>query len=153
LKCRIASPSAEGYIAKLNLLSETKIALIHNVLSGASTIPNFSSFATDPLCIQHLPWHTKDSELLPQLKSRTFEAAMMGCVLLVYKDKYRTIERYFTENEHFVYYENDLTEKVDHILSHYDEYKPMAERAKQKVKDCYTTEQFIQYVRTLKDVE
>jgi spore maturation protein CgeB len=70
-----------------------------------------------------------------------FEGALMGCILLAYKDPYKTIERYFTEGEEFIYFENedDLNSKIDDILANYDKYKHIGENAQKRVRENYLT--------------
>ena len=65
----------------------------------------------------------------------------MGCILLAYKDEYKTIERYFTEGEEFIYFENehDLNSKIDTILANYDTYKHIGENAQKRVRENYLT--------------
>jgi hypothetical protein len=149
LQKRISENNYNGYIEKLKVLNETKICIAHNILSTAHSMPNYNTYAKDPLCIKHLPWHTDGGATLPQLKSRFFEGALMGCVLLVYKDKYKIIERYFTEGEDFIYFTSpqDLRLKVDEILANYAHYIPMAKSAQAKVKERYTTKLFLKHIK------
>jgi len=149
LKQQIAENNYNGYIQKLKLLNNTKICVAHSVLSPIQYIPNYNAYANDPLCIKHLPWHTNGGAALPQLKSRIFEGALMGCVLLVFKDEYNVIERYFKEGEDFIYFTSpeDLTSKVDAILANYAHYIPMAKSAQAKVKERYTTKSFLKHIK------
>jgi glycosyltransferase involved in cell wall biosynthesis len=148
IRRHISAPTYEGYVEKLNILNKTKICIAHNVLASVNFVPQFYSHKDDPLAKEHLPWHTNGGAILPQLKSRIFEGALMGCVLLVYKDNYKTIEEYFTEGEEFVYFTDskDLRKKVDLILSNYEDYIPMAKRAQQKVREKYSSKAFLQMI-------
>jgi sugar phosphate isomerase/epimerase len=141
--------NGDGYYKKLNYLAATKIALVHNVLPKTNHIIDYNA-DFDPAYKNIFPWHNSDI-YVPQIKSRIFEGAMMGCVLLVYKDETRLHEMYFTENEDFIYFTDaeDLTKKVDMILENYDDYIPMAKRAQQKMKEKYTLKGFIDII--LKD--
>jgi hypothetical protein len=147
LNTEMSSTSIKGYYDKLNILSRTKICLVHNVLINVTNFPNYHSYINDDLCKQKLPWHTTTA-LVPQLKSRIFEGALMGCVLLVYKDEYKTIERYFEENKEFIYFESeeDLDNKVKMILDNYEEYKIIAENAKNKVMNNYLISNLVDFI-------
>jgi len=137
LKNYVSSPTLDGYYKKMEILSKTKISIVHNVLVPVTYLPNYYS---NNLTHKHLPWDGHD-RMTPQLKSRTFEGALMGCVLLAYKDEYKTIERYFTEGEEFIYFENedDLNAKIDDILANYDKYKHIGENAQKRVRENYLT--------------
>jgi hypothetical protein len=149
LRSNISATNYNGYVAKLNLLNQTKICISHNVLSPAHTIPNFNAYKNDLLAIKHLPWHINGGNELPQLKSRIFEGALMGCILLVYKDEYKVIEKYFVEGQDFIYFTDsiDLTNKIDHILKNYDTFLPMIQSAQRKVKENYSSSAFIQMIK------
>lgn len=142
----------DGYFKKLELLNNTKICIVHNNLAPPDGFPNFSRFADDPLGLKHLPWHSAPTEIVPQLKTRMFEGAMMRCVLLVYKDKYRIHEAFFKENEDFIYWETaeDLSSKVDAILSNYEAYVPLAISAHTRMKNCYQVKNFVDRIVQLK---
>ena len=148
LNNEMASKSIKGYYDKLNILSRTKICLVHNVLLPVTHFPNYSNYINDSLCKEKLPWHDDTSCLVPQLKSRIFEGALMGCILLVYKDEYNIIERYFEENKDFIYFESeeDLDTKVKLILDNYDEYKHIAENAKNKVMNNYLLSNLVDFI-------
>ena len=139
----------DGYYRKLNFLAASKIAIVHNILPKTNKIVSYNA-NFDPQYKDMFPWHNSDI-YVPQVKSRIFEGAMMGCVLLVYKDETRLHEKYFTENEDFIYFEDadDLTKKVDMILANYDDYIPMAKRAQKKMKEKYTLKGFVDVI--LKD--
>jgi hypothetical protein len=144
--------NANGYYSKLDMLNKTKICIVHNVLSPVSTFPGFEKYRNDSLCKKHLPWHSNMADMVPQLKTRIFEGAMMRCVLLVYKDKYNIHEAYFKEHEDFLYWETEqeLSQKIDMILANYEAYIPMAENAHIKVKTLYQPKNFIDRVLELK---
>jgi len=152
IKQRYASRSLQGYYDKLAVLNETKIVIVHNILKGVQFIPNYSNYKDDPLCNQYLPWHEKEASTLPQLKSRVFEGALMGCILLVYKDDYKIIEDYFEENVDFIYFESeqDLESKVQNILNNYDSYKHIADSARKKVNEKYLVKNLVDYILTCK---
>lgn len=148
LKSLIAEPSINSYYRKLNIYSRTKICIAHNVLYKPS-IPEIDHYLTDELYNKHLPWQTNSDIYTPQIKSRVFEGAMMGCILLVYRDNYNLIETYFTENEDFIYFtdQSDLESKIDLILRNYDDYKYLAKNAQTKFYNNYTLEHFVDIIK------
>lgn len=107
-----------SYAEKLKLVSQSKISVIHNMLTYGT----------------------------PQLKSRTFEAAFSKTLMLVLKDKFNVIEEWFTENEDFIYFESeeDLIDKLNTILENYSDYQYLIDNAYNKAINEYTTEKFIE---------
>jgi len=80
---------------------------------------------------------------VPQLKSRIFEAAFCRSLILCKKDNFNVIEKYFTPNKEFVYYEEGkLFEKVNSILGNFEDYLPLIERAYNRAVKEYTTAAF-----------
>ncbi len=144
LQREMSAPTLDGYFKKMEILSKTKVCIVHNVLLPKSHFPNYYS---SDLARKHLPWDTHD-RVTPQLKSRTFEGALMGCVLLAYKDEYKTIERYFTEGEKFVYFESeaDLNSKLDMILADYGRYEPIGKKAQLRERESYLTKHFAEVI-------
>ena len=137
LKRYMAEYSYIGFRRKMDVISRTKIYLVHNLLTPKQFLPNYFS---NELTRKHLPWDFNDDPV-PQQKGRMFEGALMGCILLAYKDPYKTIERYFTEGEEFIYFENeaDLNSKIDEILANYDKYRHIGENAQKRVRENYLT--------------
>lgn len=146
LKKEISIHNTISYFKKLEIYSKTKICIVHNLLF--KNLPNMNAFINNEMYNYFLPWHTNSQNYVPQIKSRMFEGAMMGCILLVYKDEYNLIENFFTENEDFIYFtdEIDLKIKIEKILSNYDDYKFLAENAKKKFYEKYTFKHFIDLV-------
>jgi spore maturation protein CgeB len=145
----IAVPHIDSYWKKMEILSRTKISIIHNVHVSKSHMINYYK---NDLTAQHLPWDKHDN-VLPQMKSRMFEGAMMGCILLAYRDEYKTIEKYFKEHEEFIYFDDEaeLNAKIDVILSNYEAYKHIGINAQKRVRENYTTKQFIEKACILLD--
>jgi hypothetical protein len=82
---------------------------------------------------------------VPQLKSRVFEAAFCRSLILCKRDNFNVIEKYFTPNEEFVYYEEGrLVETVNKILSNYDAYLPVIDEAYKRAVSQYTTAVFFE---------
>ena len=105
-------------LEKLNLISKSKITIVHN-LTGNYT---------------------------PQLKSRPFEAALCKSLILCKKDDWNFIEEWFVEGEDFLYYNdsNDLKLLIDNILNNYDSYSNMIENSYNKAINNYTTRKFVE---------
>ena len=90
--------------------------------------------------------------MVPQLKTRAFEAALCHSLILCLRDPFNIIERFFEPDKEFVYYEpGKLEEKIREILANYDSYKPMIERAHKKFMAEYTTKRFVE--KFLKDMK
>jgi hypothetical protein len=109
-----------------------------------------TSFLNDDVN-SYLVWHNDkedENHYFPQIKSRIFEASIMRCIMLVYKDKYNIIEDYFEENTDFLYFENEtqLNEIIEKILTNYDSYKYLAENAFNKTFNNYTTKNLVDLV-------
>jgi spore maturation protein CgeB len=81
--------------------------------------------------------------LVPQLKSRVFEAAFSRSLILCKRDPFNVIENFFEPEEEFVYFdEGELKEKLVDILLNYEKYLPIIENAYVKAVNQYTTEEF-----------
>lgn len=107
-----------SYTEKLNLISKSKITIVHN-LNGNNT---------------------------PQLKSRPFEAALCKSLILCKKDNWNLIEEWFVEGEDFLYYNdsNDLKSIIDDVLNNYDSYNQIIENCYNKAINNYTTKKFVE---------
>lgn len=142
--------SIHGYYEKMNLLSNTKIALIHNVLQPLKKLYAGDPLFSDSIANIYLPWHNIEGDKeVPQIKSRMFEASIMKCIMLVYKDDYNLIESYFSEGVDFIYFSSveEALNIINNVLNHYDKYKHIAENAYKKTLEKYTTKAFIKYIR------
>jgi len=106
-----------SYVEKLQLIANSKIDIIHNVITPT----------------------------IPQLKTRPFEAAFCKSLMICKYDNYKTIEKWFTPDEDFIYYktESELKNIIQKVLDNYDQYQVMIESAYNKAKKEYTTEQFV----------
>jgi hypothetical protein len=146
-----------GYQEKLNLISQSKITLTHNLLYPTKRhvlnvwkYPNWranKAFADIPegalgLFIRLLIGGAIE---VPQLKSRIFEAAFCRSLILCKKDNFNVIEKYFTPGEEFVYYEEGgLRETVNKILCNYDAYLPLIDKAYNRAAKQYTSAAFFE---------
>lgn len=116
-KGQFATNTNVTYKEKLQLIANSKINIIHNIVS----------------------------DTIPQLKTRPFEAAFCKSLMICRYDKFKTIEKWFTPNEDFIYYDNEsnLEQIIKDTLDNYNNYQFMIENAYNKAKKEYTTEQFV----------
>ena len=143
--------SIVSYYNKMRILGNTKIAIVHCCHPDFTKTSDYNeSFLNDEVN-SYLSWHNDkedENHYFPQIKSRIFEASIMRCIMLVYKDKYSVIEDYFEENNDFLYFENEtqLNEIIEKILTNYDSYKYLAENAFNKTFNNYTTKHLVDLV-------
>jgi glycosyltransferase involved in cell wall biosynthesis len=152
-----------GYEQKINLISQSRITLVHNLLYptfrhlrnvwGYPAWQENRAFSELPT-----PWKAasffanRDQMLVPQLKSRAFEAAFSRSLILCKKDPFNVIEKYFEEGKEFVYFEErNLAETVSEILRNYGEYQSIIDNAFERASSEYTTDAFFR--KFLKDIE
>eukprot|EP01006_Ploeotia_vitrea_P031402 TRINITY_DN63731_c0_g1_i1.p1 TRINITY_DN63731_c0_g1~~TRINITY_DN63731_c0_g1_i1.p1 ORF type:complete len:398 (-),score=33.45 TRINITY_DN63731_c0_g1_i1:1129-2322(-) len=140
---------------KIGMYCHTKIAIVHNTLYDKNPgvprkwpiLANHTAFSNffDVNASSHNNARFGSLFMYPQLKSRTFEAAMCGCVMLVMHDTHNVIERYFTPGVHFLYWYDldDFKAKVVDVLAHYDKYQHLGIAAQKHTMDKYTVEQFM----------
>jgi hypothetical protein len=140
-----------SYLEKLELYSQSRITLCHNLLFiDPNNISRYKQFlnADKNLAFAHL-----DHNIMPQIKSRVFEAAFNKSVILCLKDPWNIIEMFFEPDTEFVYFEGkeDLIEKINYIKNNLSEFEPMVEKAYQRAVNNYTTQHFYeQYLKKLK---
>jgi len=151
-----------GYEEKLSLISQSKITLVHNLLSptfrhlrNVWQYPEWQknqAFKELPTPCQAARFFTnRSSMLVPQLKSRAFEAAFSRSLILCKKDPFNVIENFFEEGKEFIYFEEGhLAETISKILQNYDDYQQIIENAFERAKKEYTTEAF--FNKFLKDI-
>ena len=90
--------------------------------------------------------------VVPQLKSRAFEAAFSRSLILCKRDPFNIIEKYFEPEKEFIYFnEGALSETVAMILQSYDDYQPVIDRAFERAKKEYTTDAF--FHKFLRDIK
>ncbi|HEY4504032.1 MAG TPA: glycosyltransferase [Candidatus Paceibacterota bacterium] len=146
------------YKTKMNLLSETKIALVHgllycrsNALRGIWSTPNFEDNGAFIL-IPKKTWYnyiwsyiSQKEYLVPQYKTRFMEAGASRALILCRKDPFNIIESYYTPDKEFVYYEEGkLKEKIEEILANWPKYERIIENAYQRTMREYTTQAFFE---------
>jgi len=154
-----------SHLKKLEIISKTKITIVHNLLSFnvayARNIQNTPNFKSNGAFEQIPPknftrtilhFFLRKEYLVPQQKTRLFEAAFCRSLILCRKDPFNFIERFFTPDVDFVYYEKDkLEEKLREVLENYQSYQHVIENAYQKALKEYTTKVFFEkYLKNLK---
>lgn len=89
---------------------------------------------------------------IPQIKARTFEAAMCRALILCERDEFNIIERYFEPEKEFVYFEEgQFSEKMAEVLGNYEKYKSVTEHAYSRMINNYTTFAFVnRYLRNIR---
>lgn len=133
-------------IYKWDLLSKSKISVGFNLLflsrhhiHNLKTVPNIESFEN----IQK----TFDSLTMPQMKTRMVEAAACKTLMLIYKDDWNVIEKWFKPNEHFLYWSSfeQLKNLINDISFNYEKYWPIVEAANKHVQQ-YSIENLIKKI-------
>jgi len=152
------------YKQKLKIISESKITLVHNLLfldkNKISNLYRFSNYYENQafryvpsrMSLKRVVNSLLDKDVLvPQIKSRVFEAAFCKSLILCRKDDFNVIEQFFTPGKEFLYYEEgELVSTVEHILSRYKDYEMIIDNAYRKAVKCYTTRIFFEkYLKNL----
>jgi hypothetical protein len=129
-----------SYLKKLELNAQSKISIVHGLLKW----PNDHKNAAKRF-MGHGAFDLIDEcNYVPQIKSRTLEAAACKSLILCLQDPWNMIESYFEKDKDFIYWTdgNDLEEKIKYILTHYDDYQPMIDHAYDTMMSNFTTECF-----------
>lgn len=143
-----------SYEEKLKLISQSKIALVHNLLFlrpyhilniwRSKDWQKNEAFKLVPHWSQFWKAFTDKNIIVPQAKTRLFESALARSIILCKKDPFNIIERYFVPNKEFIYYEEDkLEETIEKILKNYNKYKKVADNAYKKARKNYTTKALV----------
>jgi spore maturation protein CgeB len=129
------------YAEKIKLYSQSKIAIIHNTSPVGNYKERFKAF---PNARNNRAFDWLDFGLLPQIKTRTIEAAFNKCIILCLRDAWNIIEQYFEYGKDFLYFdkEREGIEIINEILLNYENYKPIAENAYRKAIERYTLKHF-----------
>jgi hypothetical protein len=140
-----------SYLEKIELYSKSKMTLCHNLLFvHPQNVPRYKQFLNAE---KNLAFAYLDHGLMPQIKSRVFEAAFNKSLILCLKDPWNIIEMFFEPDKEFIYFENefDLLEKISYIKENYIEFEPIIENAYQKAINNYTTQHFYKnYLKKIK---
>ena len=138
---------------KWDILSTSRSSIIQNNLYLSEE--QISAVKRLPRWNENRAFSHVDSGLLPQLKSRTVEAAICKSLMVVKKDPWNVIEYWFEPNKDFIYFENpkDLSDKVKDIKNNWEDYIPLVESAYQKVKTKYNTKYIFEQIKNRKEIE
>lgn len=149
---------------KLKLISQSRVTIVHNILFEdvlavwqIQKMPDFEdngAFALIPkrnILRSILDFILCKEYIVPQQKTRLFEAALCRSLILCRRDPFNIVERFFVPGKEFVYYEEDkLEETLRDILNHYEDYSGIIENAYQKASRNYTTKAFFEkYLKNL----
>jgi len=90
-----------------------------------------------------------DQGIMPQIKTRCIEAVFNKTLLLVKRDPWRVLEKWFVAGEDFLYYDdkNDLYEKIKEISNNWDDYKHIPESAYERALNNYTTDHLMEAIK------
>lgn len=143
-----------SYVKKLKLISQSKIALVHNVLYPriyhilniwkARDWQKNEAFRTIPSWYEFWKLLKDRNIIIPQIKSRLFESALCRSLILCKKDPFSLIERYFEPEKEFVYYEeNNLEQTLNIILKNYHKYEKVIDNAYNRARKNYTTKALV----------
>lgn len=137
-----------NYYDKMKLIASSKINLIHNTLYLPTTC--FPDVIISKYYDCEAYKYLETDNYYPQLKSRGFEAAFNKSLMLVLKDRFNVFEKWFEPEKEFIYFTIEtLDEQLKEILSNYNNYQHVIDRAYDKAINNYTTQHFIEkYVNT-----
>ncbi len=133
-----------SYMEKLDLYSKSKITLCHNLLfPNMADVPRYKAFPNAGI---NKAFQLLDYGIMPQIKSRVFEAAFNRSLILCFRDHWNVIEYFFEPDKEFIYFDNvqDLEEKIKYILQHYDFYQTIVDNAYEKAINNYTVKHFVE---------
>lgn len=157
-KSALVTHSEVSYEKKLELVADSKFALVHNQLflteSQAkrvlSSVRLRSHGAFSHLCRnEDVSLSNSFTEFrVPQLKSRLFEAAMVGTIPLVIEDTWNIAEDWFIRGEHFYPVEEANLLEYVYKVQNSDENQPKSEALRLFTQSAYSTEAFVKrYIR------
>lgn len=82
---------------------------------------------------------------VPQIKSRVFEAAFCKSLMLVLRDPFNVIEKFFEPGKEFIYFDFETVhETIRDVLGNYKKYEPVVEAAHERAMQNYTTDIFFE---------
>eukprot|EP01006_Ploeotia_vitrea_P042644 TRINITY_DN66647_c6_g1_i1.p1 TRINITY_DN66647_c6_g1~~TRINITY_DN66647_c6_g1_i1.p1 ORF type:complete len:434 (-),score=37.66 TRINITY_DN66647_c6_g1_i1:549-1850(-) len=132
---------------KLKLYAQSKTAIVWNVYTAPA--PVVQGWLNVPLVLEHEAFAPAAKNMswpmFPQLKSRTFEAAMTGTIMLALRDPFRLIEDWFDEGKEFLYWSTpeELSALITKISNNFEEYRHIGEAAQRRVLTSYSGEQWV----------
>jgi len=132
---------------KLKTIAQTKISvcfnLIHNYPQHTSAIKSYEGWE------KNVAFSEIDKlNIMPQFKSRVHEAAFSNSLILIKRDPWNLIENFYKPDEEFIYFDSDreLEEKIQEILSHWEDYQQIIDNAFKRTLN-YTTEKMYNMVK------
>lgn len=134
-----------SYEKKIELMSRSKITVCQNMWWISGKQRKRIEARPELQEIESVKYY--ESGLTTELKSRMFEAAACKSLILCWHDRHNIVERFFKKDE-FVYCKTgtDIRDKINHIVSHYEEYQPMILAAHKRAKNNYTTTHLIKVI-------
>lgn len=132
---------------KIDLISKTKISICFNSFEVRS-IQDLNNVKSRPHWEKNEAFkHVDDLGIIPQFKSRCNEAAFCKTLNLVQRDPWNVIELFY-ETDEFVYFDSveELPEIISNILSNWENYVPIIEKAFLKSMK-YTTENLYKQIK------
>jgi hypothetical protein len=131
----LATHKANTYIEKLNLISQSKISIVHNIYYAPQMDTNFLEYQDIEKCIIN--------GKTTQHKSRVMDAAFCKSLILCNRDPFNIIEDIYEENKHFFYFDDEfILQKIKEILENFESYKEMVTNAFDHALVNYTTKSF-----------
>ena len=130
---------------KFELLGRSKISIMQFLL-----FPDQNAIKTYK-CIKNINKNKAfdfiDMGIIPQMKSRPFEAAFSKTLMLVRSDQFNLIEKYFNPNDHFIYFNDENLEKlVRDILKNFYKYEKIVNDAYEFASKKYSRIHFLSKV-------
>ena len=138
-----------NYEEKLEVISNSRAALIHNVLWPAKddikTLKNKVPLWREHGAFSHLNQRSLfDTPVVPQLKSRLFEAAFCGAAPLILRDDWHLAERFFPSNLVPTIGAKHVTQNIEDILASGSELTTIGLEAREVAFQNFTTAHFIE---------
>lgn len=141
-----------SYFNKMKLISQSKVTLVTNLLYlrpyhlyNVWKTPNYKdnkAFKLVPEWYEIDKWLGKEI-VVPQLKSRLFEAAFGRSLILCRRDPFNIIERFFEPEKEFIYFDDKNFETtLKDILNNYSFYEKVIDRAYKRATKNYTIKRF-----------
>eukprot|EP00993_Chasmostoma_nieuportense_P000835 NODE_1767_length_1389_cov_50.113312_g1678_i0.p1 GENE.NODE_1767_length_1389_cov_50.113312_g1678_i0~~NODE_1767_length_1389_cov_50.113312_g1678_i0.p1 ORF type:complete len:431 (-),score=81.42 NODE_1767_length_1389_cov_50.113312_g1678_i0:95-1282(-) len=137
---------------RMQVTRHTRTALIVNTLFYSNKLKDRQQYHLRPLLYTHGAFEAfkttdRNQSLLcvPQLKSRTFEAAASGALMLVYEDGFNIIENFYTPVTEFLYWRTtaQLRSLLEDVLVRPNVYEPIARRAYERTWANYSVKAWV----------
>ena len=125
---------------KWDLLAKSKVSIAMNL---APIQPYHIDYIKQyPNWEENEAFKSLESGYIPQFKPRIIESMMCKTLVLVRYDEWNVIEKWFTPNQHFIYWYNleDLYYKLYHIVNNHHMYKQIVDMAYEKIQQYEVNE-------------